>query len=190
MKKLIVSFIFLLALGIISAEENKFSLSIGAGTRNVKGVENENGINLYNEVYGKNNMLYSIDLGYQVSKSLQVFLHYDSFSVDGKLTYTEEDTKLTIKPLELGLRFFMGKRLIFPYIGAGTGYYMYKEENVIGTMDEKKFSFFSEGGLQFRFTPLLFLDLKVKYIFLKVDGPEAQVDLGGWALIGGIGISF
>jgi hypothetical protein len=112
MKKLIVSFIFLMALGIISAEASNFSLSIGAGTRNVKGVENENGINLY------------------------------------------------------------------------------KEENVIGTMDEVKFSFFGEGGLQFRFTPLLFLDLKVKYIFLKVDGPAARVDLGGLALIGGMGISF
>ena len=190
MKKLIFSFIFLMALGIISAEARNFSLGIGAGIRNVKGVENENGLNLYNEVYGKNHMVYSIDLGYRVSKSLQVFLHYDSFSVNGKLTYTEEETKLTIKPLELGIRFFMGKRLIFPYIGAGTGYYMYKEENVIGTMDEKKFSIFGEGGLQFRYSRLLFIDLKVKYIFLKVDGPEAQVDLGGMALIGGMGISF
>ena len=190
MKKLIFSLIYLMALGLISAEASNFSLSIGAGIRNVKGVENENGINLCNEIYGKNNMVYSIDLGYQVTKSLQVFLHYDSFSVNGKLTYTEEDTKMTIKPLELGLRFFIGKKLIFPYIGVGTGYYIYKEENVIGTLDEKKFSFFGEGGFKVRFTQLLFIDLKFKYIFLKVDGPQAQVDLGGLALIGGMGISF
>lgn len=190
MKKFIFSLIFLMALGLIGAEANNFSLSIGAGIRNVKGVEDETGTNLYTEVYGKNNMAYSIDLGYQVLESLQVFLHSDYFSVDGKLTFTGEDTKLKIIPIELGLRYFMGKKMIFPYIGAGTGYYMYKEENVIGTVDEKKFGFFGEGGLKYQFTELFFIDLKVKYIFLKVDGAEGQVDLGGLALTGGIGISF
>jgi outer membrane protein W len=190
MKKFIFSLILLIAVGLIGAETNNFSLSIGAGIRNVKGIEDETGTNLYTEVYGKNNIAYSIDLGYQVHKSLQVFLHSDYFSVNGKLTYTEEDTELKIIPIELGVRYFWGKKRIFPYIGAGTGYYMYKEENVIGTVDEKKFGFFGEGGLKYQFTEMFFIDLKVKYIFLKVDGAEEQVDLGGLALTGGIGISF
>jgi outer membrane protein W len=190
MKKLIFLVIFLMALGLTGAEAGKFSLSIGAGIRNVKGVEDENGINLYTEVYGKNNMTYSIDLGYQVSKPLHVFLHSGYFSVKGTLTYTGEDTELTIIPIEVGLRFFKGYKNLFPYFGVGTGYYLYREENVIGTVDEKKIGFFAEGGLRFQFTRRFFTDLKVKYIFLEVTGAEGQVDLGGFALMGGIGISF
>jgi hypothetical protein len=72
----------------------------------------------------------------------------------------------------------------------GTGYYLYREENVIGTVDEAKIGFFSEGGLRFHFTKGFFIDLKGKYIFLKVTGAEGQVDLGGFSLMGGIGISF
>jgi len=36
----------------------------------------------------------------------------------------------------------------------------------------------------------LYLDLKAKYTIIKVDGAGEQVDLGGLALMGGLGISF
>ncbi len=190
MKKLIFSVILLIAMGLPGAGAGKFSLSIGAGIKNVNGIEDENGINLYTEVYGKNKMVYSLDLGYRVSKPLHVFLHSDYFSIKGKLTHTGEDTDLTIIPIEVGVRFFMGSKKIFPYFGVGTGFYLYREENVIGTVNEHKIGFFAEGGLKFQFTKRFFFDLKVKHIFLKVTGAEGQVDLGGFTLIGGIGISF
>ena len=190
MKKVIFSLIFSMGLGFIAAEESNFSFSIGAGIRNVVGVEDKNGKNLYTEVYKKYNIAYSIDFGCRLSKSLRLFLHSDYFSADGKLTFTGEDTDLTIIPVELGIRFFMGKTKIFPYIGGGIGYYFYREENVIDTVEDKKFGFFCEGGLKFQSTKLLFIDLKFKYTFLKVDGFEGQVVLGGLGIIGGIGISF
>ncbi len=190
MKRVIFLVVLLAGLCLIHAEANTFSLTLGAGIRNVTGTTDETGDNLYEKVYGKNNLAFGIDLGYQVIKALQIFLHSDYFSVKGELTLTKDETTLTIIPLELGGRFFLGKKIIFPYIGAGIGYYMYKEENIIGTVNDKQFGFFTEGGFKLLFMKSLFFDLKLKYVFLKVDGAEGKVNLGGLAYMGGIGITF
>ena len=146
--------------------------------------------NLYKDVYSSNGSAFSIDLAYKVANSLQVFLHSDYFTVDGELTLTKEPTTLTILPIEVGLRLLAGKNKFRPYIGLGAGYYKYTEENIIGTMEENKVGFFGEAGLNFYFVKALFLDLKVKYIMLKVDGADGEITLGGLGLFGGIGISF
>ena len=98
------------------------------------------------------------------------------------MTYTKEETKLKIIPVELGARYLIkvgNGCSLFPYIGAGAGYYMYKEENVIGTVDEKKIGFFAEGGLRFYLMSSFFIDAKVKNVFLKVD----DLQLGGFAFM-------
>lgn len=160
----------------------KFSLSVGAGMRNFSE-------QLYKDVYGSSGITYNVDLGFKFGKSLEAFLHTDYFSKTGELTYTKEETTLKIIPVELGARFLIkvgNGGSLFPYIGAGAGYYMYKEENFIGTVDEKKFGFFAEGGLRFYLMGSFFIDAKVKNVFLKVE----DLQLGGFAFMGAIGISF
>ena len=184
MKKVIFILIFFIGTCFMNAGDNTFSLTVGAGMRYVAEKD------LFEEVYGDSHLAYSVDLGYKFGKSLQLFFHSDYLSVKGELTYTKEETTLTIIPLELGLRYQLGQKKLFPYIGAGAGYYMYKEDNPIDTVDEKQFGFFGEGGLKFYFVKSFFLDLKVKYVSLKVDGEEGDINIGGMALIGGVGISF
>jgi hypothetical protein len=170
-------------------ELKKFSLSVGAGMRNFSE-------DLFKEVYGKAGMSFNVDFGVKIWKSLEVFLHTDYFSTDGETTYTKEETTLRIIPIEWGVRYLIRlnkecKPKLFPYFGGGGGYYMYKEENDIGTVDEKKFGFFLEGGFRFYFIRNFFLDAKIKNVFLKVEGAEDQkIELGGLSFMGGIGISF
>lgn len=159
------------------------SLTLGAGMRSVSE-------SLFEDVYGKNNVAFAVDLGFDLGTSIQVFFHTDYLSKEGQLTFTLENTKFTLIPLELGARFLFGKNKFKPYLGAGLGYYMYKEENVIGTVDEKKFGFFGEGGLRFLVGRSFFIDLKLKNVFLKVDGAQGSINLGGFAYMGGIGIVF
>jgi hypothetical protein len=166
-----------------------FSLSVGAGMRNFSE-------ELYKDVYGKSGISFNVDFGVKIWKYLEVFLHTDYFSKDGELTFTKEKTTLKIIPIELGVRYLIMvnkecKPKLFPYLGGGGGYYMYKEENNIGTVDEKKFGFFLEGGFRFYFIKNFFLDAKIKNVFLKVEGSEAEkIELGGLSFMGGIGISF
>jgi opacity protein-like surface antigen len=167
----------------------KYSLSVGAGMRNFSE-------SLYKTVYKDSGMSYNLDLGVIVSKSLEAFLHTDYFKKDGELTYTKEKTTLKIIPIELGARYLIAatkqcRPKLFPYLGAGAGYYMVKEENAIGTFDKKSFGFFVEGGLRFYVAGSFFIDAKIKDVFLKVkNDQDKNINLGGIAYMGAIGISF
>ncbi len=170
-------------------EVGAFSLSVGAGMRNFSD-------DRYKSVYDSGGISFNVDLGYKVWKSLEVFLHTDYFSKDGELTFTGEDTTLKITPIELGVRVLIKlnkdcRPKLFPYIGAGGGYYMIKEENFIGTFDKKEIGFFLEGGLRYYVMGSFFVDVKLKNVFLKVEDDQGnKVDTGGFAYMGGIGISF
>jgi len=160
----------------------KFSLSVGAGMRNVSD-------DLYKDVYGGSGISYNVDFGVKLGKTLEAFLHTDYFTRDGELTLTLEKTTLKIIPIELGARFLFKADKnckFYPYIGAAAGYYMYKEENPIGTVDEKKFGFSVEGGVRYYLVSSFFIDVKGKNVFLNVDG----VKLGGFAFMGAVGLSF
>jgi hypothetical protein len=167
----------------------KFSLSVGAGMRVVAD-------DLFKDVYGTSGISINVDFGVKVMKSLEVFLHTDYFTIDGELTYTGEDTTLTIIPAELGARYLIPinkecKTKLFPYFGVGVGYYMVKEENVIDTFEQNKVGFFAEGGLRFYFAGSIFADLKLKNVFLKVENDQGDsVEAGGLAYMFGVGISF
>ena len=183
MKKILfILLIFILGINILNGE--KFSFCLGAGIRNVTEER-------YEEVYGKNNITYSADIGLKIFGSLELFLHTDYLKCDGKLTFSKENTTLTITPIELGARYMLGNKIIKPYIGAGMGYYTYKEENFIGTIDDNKTGFFAEGGIRFLVTKPLFIDLKFKYISLNIKNDEgSDIQLGWISYMGGIGVTF
>ncbi|NIM13741.1 MAG: outer membrane beta-barrel protein [Candidatus Aminicenantes bacterium] len=164
-----------------------FSLSVGAGYRNFSE-------DLFKEVYGNAPMTINVDLGVRVWKSLEIFVHTDYLKVEGETTLTKEDTTLTIFPIELGARYLANVSItkscrmkLFPYIGAGAGYYSIKEENPIGTVDENRVGFFAEGGLRFYPMKSFFIDAKLKQVVLK---SENGTNLGGFAYMGSIGVSF
>ena len=193
MKKLIVlmSVILLLGFHFSYGEEGEpcdyktFSLTIGAGARNFSE-------ELFNDVYDGAGIIYSFDAAMKVWRTLVVFFHTDYLSKTGELTYTLEETTFKLIPLELGARYLLPTKKtcdakLFVYIGAGAGYYLIKEENTIGTVDEKKVGFFGEGGVRFYLMSSFFVDAKLKFISLK---SENDTNLGGLAYTGGIGISF
>ena len=162
--------------------QSKFSITVGGGLKNI----NEE---IFATVYGSNNIAYSIDFAFKLKRSIELFIHSDYLKAEGELLFDPKETTLTIIPAEVGLRLVLGKKMFRPYIGLGAGYYMLKEENFIGTVDDNSIGFFGEGGLRFYFGKL-FLDLKVKYIQLKYDVAGTEIDLGGLSYFGGIGFGF
>lgn len=187
MRKLTMMLIIISAVAFLNAMEDssqkKLRLTIGAGIRNVSQ-------STFEAVYGTNNLTYSLDIAYKVGRSFEVFLHSDYLSAKGSLDFDPKATTLTIFPAELGVRFVLGEKKFLPYIGLGGGYYMLKEENFIGSVDENKFGFFGEGGFCFNFNKTFFIDLKLKYNILNYDLNGTDIDLGGLSYYGGIGIRF
>jgi len=194
MKKIAVILILLGGVFFVNAAEEpcgpkSFSITLGAGVRNFSADE-------FKEVYEGTPIVFSVDVAIKIMKSLEAFLHTDYLSINGKTTFTQEDTTLKITPIELGARFLIGskkpcKQKLFPYLGAGVGYYMIKEEFEAGSplepVDEKRVGFFAEGGLRFYLIKSVFIDAKLKYIGLR---SENSTQMGGLAYMGGIGFSF
>lgn len=212
MKKFEYMLVFLLVAafavpGILNAETpanngpelGKFSITVSAGIRSIPE-------KMYERVFGKNNLVYGLDLSYRIGKTTVIFIHSDYFSVNGSTTTTEEDVKLTITPIEAGMRIFLSRGKFVPYLGAGAGFYNVKEEVTIGnTSNEfsaKEMGFFAEGGLKFYFTNSLYVDIKGKYLILNIVPEENIISdnggfiyleerkLNGFSLMGGLGISF
>lgn len=167
----------------------KYSFSLGLGIRNFSD-------SLFKNIYGNSGTSYNVDLGVKIGNSLETFLHTDYFKKDGELTYTKEKTTLTIIPIELGLRCLIGlnkqcKPKLFPYLGAGVGYYLCKEENPIGNFDKNGIGFFVEGGLRFYLAGSFFIDAKLKDVFLKVKNDLGNnMNTGGFSYMGALGITF
>lgn len=207
MKKIFSFFILFLIITYINAQvfedeididqKGKYkivSFTLNAGIRNLS-------TDIYGKVYGKNNFTLSADVGFKLWKFFEITLHTSYFSVKGELTYTKEESTLTITPVELGVRFLIGKKKIFPYLGAGGGYYFFNEKNVIGAITKSQPGLFAEIGLRYYFLKSLFFNLKAKYIYFKVKPDEMDEnseeniypenrDLGGFAIMAGIGFSF
>jgi hypothetical protein len=192
MKKFAVIMILLACVCFVSAAEEpcqpkSFSITVGAGGRTFSE-------ELFKEVYKSTPIVFSLDVAMRIMKSIEVFLHTDYLSVDGELTFTHEPTTFKMIPIELGGRFLFNsknpcKQKMFPYLGAGIGYYMVKEEsggNPEDT-DEKRIGFFAEGGFRILVTKSVFFDAKFKYIAVN---SENDVNMGGLAFLGGIGFSF
>jgi outer membrane protein W len=206
MKKLsimaILAIVIFLTASLVQAETQKptkpvlkhyrFSFSVGAGSRSFT---NE----LYKEVYGKSSTTYNVDLGYQLIKNIEAFLHTDYFKKDGFTTYTKDASTLKITPIEFGMRYLVilmkkndGIRVI-PYVGAGLGYYSIKEDSIIGSFKQNRTGFLMEFGLRTYVYKSFFIDLKGKNVSLKTkvtDQAKAVVKLGGFSYMGGIGLSF
>ena len=179
---LIAAFISTFQISGIMIDHSKFSITIGAGTRNVSE-------DIFKTVYGSGNIAYCLDIAFKIGRSLEIFAHSDYLKAEGELAFDPKKTTLTIMPVEAGLRILLGKNKFKPYFGLGAGYYMLKEENFIGTVDDNSIGFFGEGGFRYYFGKF-FLDLKLKYTQLKYEVSGTNINLGGLSYFGGIGIRF
>jgi len=187
MKK--VTFLLILLLGIslvqaraASVDYNRFSVTLGAGVRNFTGDADD--------VYDLVNLTFCLDVGFRFTKSFEVFLHTDFLTAKGNLTITDEETTITIIPIEAGGRYLLGKGSFNPYLGAGLGFYLINEENPIGTIDESGVGFFVEAGLKYFFGKSIFIDAKLKYVLLSIRPEDISINLGGPAVLLGFGFSF
>jgi opacity protein-like surface antigen len=168
MKKVTFLLILLLGIGLVqakptSANTNKFSIALGAGVRNFSGDTDD--------VYNLVNLTFCLDIGFRFTRSFEVFLHTDFLTAKGNLTITDEETTITIIPIEAGGRFLMGK-------------------SPIGTIDESNLGFFAEAGLKYFFGKRIFIDVKLKYVMLSIRPEDNSINLGGPTVLVAFGFSF
>jgi hypothetical protein len=191
MKKLILLLVGLLPLFTLPAIESSSSTAAGhrfslAAIGGLRVFANQD----FKKIYGANHPEFGLDLDCRLDSKLSVFLSVAHLSASGELTYSRETTTFRLTSLEGGARLAFPMGRFVSYVGAGAGYYMAREENVIARLDEKQGGFFVLGGLRFHFSKALFAVVQAKYVFLELKPFAENVDLGGWFAGGGLGVAF
>jgi hypothetical protein len=145
---------------------------------------------LFREVY-KNGMAFAGELDVPLAAGLHLWAGAEYFGKSGLLTVSEEMTKVRIIPVYLGLKYPFGKSTVRPYLGAAAAYFLFKEENPLGSVSESGIGLLGQAGLLIKIGGPIALDLYANYraCTLRTDEPDpAEAKIGG--LSGGVGLVF
>jgi hypothetical protein len=118
-----------------------------------------------------------------------VSLEGGAFKKTGALTVTQEETTMTLYPIDAMVVFHALSGYVLPYVGAGGAVCKYTEENVIGKVDKWGFGFAVCGGITARWR-FLGIDARVKYTSIKIKPLEDEAGLGGLTISFAAGVVF
>jgi len=144
---------------------------------------------VFKDVYGSG-LAYGGEVGVNLMSGLSLWAGADYYNKKGKLTFTGEDTEITLMPVSGGIRYSLGVGMIRPYVGAGVVYVKYKETSVIGSIDEGDVGFLGQVGVRLGFASRFFLDVQARYSTCKAKPGDVTADLGGLLASLGLGVSF
>ena len=135
---------------------------------------------VFKEVYSGGPIL-GADVAVPIAGVLQVWGGAELFSKTGSTTLTEDETKVSIVPVYLGLRIEGGKKGLRPYIGVAAAYFLFSEKNVLGSISESGIGYLAQAGLLTRMGGPVWFDVHAGYrgCALRTDGPdpvEAKLD--------------
>lgn len=184
--KRILTFLFIITLASLLGAAT-LDLGVGFGWRQIKGDN-------VKDVYG-NGTAFTPFVQVGIFKGLKVGFTYEfGYSKDGTVGIYNEDSTLKVHGWEAyGLyEFCTGK--IKPYLRLGLASFSYKQEfsnsSYTQKVDDSKITVAFGGGVAFVPVKNVRLHGEVKYIPLKVEPYETEVDLGGMRLLVGAAYSF
>jgi len=145
---------------------------------------------VFREVY-KSGAVFGGELAVPIAGGLHIWAGAEYFGKSGQLTVSEEVTKVRIIPVYLGLRYHFGKSAVRPYLGAAAAYFLFQEENPLGSVSESGFGYLGQAGLLIKVAGPVSFDLCANYraCTLKTDDPDPlEAKIGG--ISAGLGLVF
>ena len=139
----------------------------------------------FKSIYG-GGWKYGAEIAFNLFKGLDLWLDGGYYAKTGKLSFSEEETKLTLIPIGAGLRYRFLTGKIEPYIGAGARYNLFNESNEIGNMSGNGIGFVGKAGLALYLAKGFGIDVHVAYSSCKMKPADFEFDVGGIELGAGI----
>lgn len=149
----------------------------------------------FRDIYG-NGLIYGLDISKNIWKEMELHLDCKYFSKKGKLTFTQETTKIQLVPLGLSLRYTFLKKKFNLYAGAGLTYVSFEEKNPIGKVRKNQMGFAVKAGVLRRlktdkkFLKAIVVDACINYHYCKMKPADIKFDAGGIDLGIGLGVEF
>jgi hypothetical protein len=132
----------------------------------------------FKNIYGTG-LMYGAEFDFNIVLGLGVWLDAGYFAKTGELTYTKEETKVTMIPIGAGLRYKFQLGILMPYVGAGARYYIYKESNVIGDVNGSGIGFVGKVGVLISAISVVNFDLGVGFSSCKLHPADFEFNVGG-----------
>lgn len=146
------------------------------------------GADIFKTVYGSG-FTAGGEIRIRLARRLSMSLEVQPFKKTGKMTVTDEPTKIKTTPISaLATYHFLSGRFQ-PYAGAGICLLSYREDNHLGSADGSGFGFAASVGVTARWK-FLGVDARVKYFSVKAKTETEKVDFGGLVFDLGVGVFF
>ena len=145
---------------------------------------------IFRDVYG-GAAKFGLEAGLDLAPNLSLWASVDTVHKTGKLTVSEEETRVWITPVGVGLRYDIpaGSKFVF-HFKAGLQEVFFKEENVIGTASESAVGFIAGAGGAYRLADAISLGVFASWSTCKMSHEGIGFKSGGMDLGGAIEIRF
>lgn len=131
-----------------------------------------------------------LTLSSALASNINVYLDIKYYSRRGALTFSREKTVFTMVPIDVGIRYIYPLGFIHPYLGGGLDFYLYYEDNPIGTVLNSTNGYHVSAGAYLRFSrsfPMM-VNFRLKYTSAKTQQDSIETQLGGFEY--GLGLAF
>ncbi len=144
---------------------------------------------VFRDIYGSG-FSWGGELAVEISPSFALWAGGDYYSKTGTLAFTGEVARIRVVPLAAGARIQFPLAGTRAYLGAGLGYFRYREASPIALVEGGKVGFVGRAGVLVDLGNVFFLDAQASYSFCSVTplGSDIRADLGGFR--GGLGAGF
>jgi hypothetical protein len=143
-------------------------------------------------IYSKSGSIGGLALSAALFFNLDFYLEAKVSTQTGRLSYTQASTRIVLLPFSFGIRYGAPLGFFEPFIGAGLDYYVYYENNTIGTAVDYARGAHVLGGLRINFGKDIPISLsaRIKYTSIKATRGSVTVDLGGPEITAGLAFVF
>ncbi len=163
----------------------------GKGIRiEVKGSYFSSENEIFRDVYGSA-AKFGLEGGVDIVKNVSLWAGLDYLRKNGGLTVSEEETRVWLTPLTLGVRYEIpaGNKLRF-HVAAGVQEVFFKEEASLGTVKENALGFIAKGGGMYQLANHVSAGLFLAWSTCKMTHEDVEFKVGGLDLGVGIEIRF
>jgi hypothetical protein len=140
-------------------------------------------------VYGRG-MNYGGEISFGIARFIELWIGGHYFGKTVTDAASGQERKVSLVPLEAGLKFRLHKGVFNPYLSVGSGYFLYKEKTAAAAIREKRPGLVSQAGFFVKIARFFVIDLSTQYKYCPMETAAGKFDVGGFHFGLGLGVEF
>jgi opacity protein-like surface antigen len=125
-----------------------------------------------------------------IASRFDLWLEGGYFGKTGSLTYTLEETKLTLIPLGIGADYHFLEGKVQPYVGAGVLLVFFHETNILGDVKDQALGATIRAGVTVPLSGRVAADIRAAYSLCRMRPADFEFSVGGFEIGAGLAYSF